>query len=286
MFLLAGLLGLDLRLSPEFRIDLSSFWFFLAVVTLFFLLALELVDRIRVRDELEVARELQSDLLPRSVPAIEGYRIAHAYRTANEVGGDYYDFSLLPDGRLAVMVGDASGHGMAAGLLMAIANATLKLAIDLDPSPSKVLSLLNRSLCRTGDRRSFMTIFYALLDPATGALEYSCAGHPFPILRRSGGDVVELGQGGYPLGFRLDLDFTSQCDVLRPADVLVLFSDGIPEGLNRAGESFGYERLHSLVAEPGTPQAILERILFAFDDYREGQPLQDDFSLVVLGRSA
>lgn len=286
VFFLAGLLGLDLRFSREFRIDLSSFWFFLAVATLVFLLALELVDRIRVRDELEVARELQSDLLPRSVPALEGYRIAHAYRTANEVGGDYYDFSLLPDGRLAVMVGDASGHGMAAGLLMAIANATLKLAIELDPSPSRVLSLLNRSLCRTGDRRSFMTIFYALLDPATGALEYSCAGHPFPILRRSGGDVVELGQGGYPLGFRLDLDFTSQCDVLRPADVLVLFSDGIPEGLNRAGESFGYERLHSLVAEPGTPQAILERILFAFDDYREGQPLQDDFSLVVLGRSA
>ena len=93
-----------------------------------FLLALELVDRVLVRDELEVARQLQRDLLPSERPDCPGYRIAHSYRTANEIGGDYYDFLPLPDGRLALVIGDASGHGMAAGLLMAIANAALKLA--------------------------------------------------------------------------------------------------------------------------------------------------------------
>jgi len=282
--LLMGFVGV--RIRSGFRVDFSVFWFLLTIAILMFLLALELVDRIRVRDELQVARELQSDLLPRQVPLLPGYGIAHAYRTANEVGGDYYDFSVLPSGQLALMVGDASGHGMAAGLLMAIANATLKLAIDLDPAPAKVLSLLNRTLCRTGDRRSFMTIFYALLDPETGDFEYACAGHPFPILRRAGGELLELGRGGLPLGFRTDIEFSAETATLRPADVLVLFSDGIPEGINKAGDSFGYERLGDLVGAGGAPQAVLERILGAFDEYLNGEPLQDDFSLVVLGRNS
>ncbi|HVR30988.1 MAG TPA: PP2C family protein-serine/threonine phosphatase [Thermoanaerobaculia bacterium] len=272
--------------SVDVSFGLSSIWLIAAVAALVFLLSLELVDRIRVRDELEVARELQTDLLPRTVPDLRGYHISHAYRTANEVGGDYYDFSLLEDGRLALMVGDASGHGMAAGLLMAIANATLGLAVDLDPSPPEVLRLLNRTLCRTGDNRAFMSIFYALLDPASGAMEYACAGHPFPLLRRYRGGVEELGEGGLPLGFRRDLLFGSRTVVIEPGDVLVLYSDGLPEGVDQAGETFGYERLQELVAEPGTPQAIHQRILRAFDQHRGEQPLGDDFSLVVLGRDA
>ena len=281
---LAGLLGLDLNLGGGFDLQLRVFWFSLSVSSLLFLLALELVDRIRVRDELEVARALQSDLLPRSVPDLEGYRIAHSYRTANEVGGDYYDFSLLPDGRLVLMVGDASGHGMAAGLLMAIANATLKLAIDLDPSPSKVLELLNLTLCRTGDKRAFMSIFYAILEPESGDLEYACAGHPFPLLRHSGGGVSELGEGGLPLGFQRDRTFEEDRATISKADTLVLFSDGIPEGVNREDESFGYERLRRLVAEPGTPTAMHERILLAFDEHIGDEQLRDDLLLVVVGR--
>jgi serine phosphatase RsbU (regulator of sigma subunit) len=237
-----------------------------------------------VRDELQVARELQGDLLPRSVPDLPGFHISHAYRTANEVGGDYYDFSLLEDGRLALMVGDASGHGMAAGLLMAIANATLGLAVDLDPSPPEVLRLLNRTLCRTGGTREFMSIFYALLDPGSGELEFASAGHPFPLLRRWDGTIEELGQGGLPLGVRRDVAFSSLNVRLEPGDVLVLYSDGLPEGIDTQGRTFGYEQLHQLVALPGTPRAIHERILLAFDSHRGEQPLEDDFSLVVLGR--
>jgi serine phosphatase RsbU (regulator of sigma subunit) len=193
---------------------------------------------------------------------------------------------VLDDGRLALMVGDASGHGMAAGLLMAIANATLGLAIDLDPSPPEVLRLLNRTLCRTGDTRAFMSIFYALLEPSTGAMEYACAGHPFPFLRRWDGAVEELGEGSLPLGVRRELVFTSRAVRLDPGDVLVLYSDGLPEGVDPRGETFTYERLRELVARPGTPQAIHERILLAFDQHRGEQPLGDDFSLVVLGRDA
>jgi len=286
--LLIGLFDIQIRFSngrlSDFSIGLSSGWLVLSVATLVFLLALELVDRIRVRDELQVARELQNDLLPRIVPDLPGYHISHSYRTANEVGGDYYDFSVLENGRLAVMVGDASGHGMAAGLLMAIANATLGLAVDLDPSPPAVLRLLNRTLCRTGGTREFMSIFYALLDPHTGSMEYACAGHPFPLLRRHDGSIEELGLGGLPLGVRRDLEFSSSQVWLDPGDTLVLYSDGLPEAVDLHGQTFGYERLHQLVAESLAPHAIHERVLSAFDAHRGDHPLEDDFSLVVLGR--
>lgn len=200
VFVVLGLISpSSLDISGErarILIDFSPFWFLVSVGCLLFLLAMELVDRIRVRDELEVARELQNDLLPSDLTDRPGYRFAHTYRTANEVGGDYYDVLPLADGRLALFVGDASGHGMAAGLLMAVANASLKTALDLDPAPGRVASLLNRTLYRTGDRRAFMTFFYGLLEPRTGVLEYVCAGHPFPLLRRQAGEVLELGEGG------------------------------------------------------------------------------------------
>ncbi|TNF76704.1 MAG: hypothetical protein EP299_05165 [Acidobacteria bacterium] len=186
------------------------------------LLVIELVDRVRVRDELEVARKLQSDLLPESSPVMEPYRFAHSYRTANEVGGDYYDFQRLPDGRLALLIGDASGHGIAAGLLMAIANATLKTALDLDPEPRAVATLLNGALYRTGDRRAFMTLFYGLLEPDTGHLQYICAGHPFPLLRRAGGEIEELGEGTLPLGLRRTVEVSTKSVTIEPGDLLVL----------------------------------------------------------------
>src|SRR3954454_20366399 len=157
--------------TTRIHVEFTPFWFAVSLGAMIFLLALELVDRVRVRDELEVARELQSELLPGDLPVVPGYLFAHSYRTANEVGGDYYDVMPLPDdpqGRLALVVGDASGHGMAAGLVMAIANATLRTAIDLDPHPERVLAVLNRTLCRTGTRRTFMSAFYAVIEPGTG----------------------------------------------------------------------------------------------------------------------
>ena len=128
------------------------------------------------------------------MPVVPGWSVAHSYRTANEVGGDYYDLMRLPDGRVALIVGDASGHGMAAGLVMAIANTTLKTALDLDPAPERVAALLNRAIYRIGTRRTFMSIFYAVLDPVTGNLRYVCVGHPFPFVRREDGRIEELGR--------------------------------------------------------------------------------------------
>jgi len=157
----------------------------LSVVGLTWLLGLELADRVLVRDELEVARHLQRALLPERPPEVPGWHFAFSSRTANTIGGDYFDLLPLEDGRLAVVVGDASGHGIAAGLLMAIASSTIKLALDTDPAPTAVLSMVNTALYRTGDRRAFMTLFLGLLEPGTGRLEFASAGHPFPVLRRT-----------------------------------------------------------------------------------------------------
>lgn len=271
--------------EPRFLVDFSPFWFAVSLAMMAYLLALELVDRIRVRDELEVARELQEDLLPHDVPPIPGYDFAHSYRTANEVGGDYYDLTPLPDGRVALLVGDASGHGMAAGLVMAIANATLKTALDLDPSPERVIRLLNRTLCRTGTNRTFMSVFYALLDPATGEMEYVCAGHPFPLLRRSDGTVEELGCGGLPLGMREPLEICVQFAVLEPGDLLLLYTDGLAEALDTNGkEAFGYPRITALTRDGGSPRTVHERILRAFDSHVGNEPIRDDLTLLVAAR--
>jgi len=270
--------------TQDIQVNFSAVWFLVSVAGLVFLLALELVDRVLVRDEIEVARQLQRDLLPSQAPDLPGYRIAHSYRTANEIGGDYYDFLPLPDGRLVLVIGDASGHGMAAGLLMAIANAALKLAIEVDPAPERVAGLLNRVLFRTGDRRAFMSLFYGLLTPATGHLEYVCAGHPFPLLRRASGEVEELGRGGLPLGIRDAVELTRAEVTLGPSDLLLLYSDGLAESVNAAGEAFGFESLRQLLRVEAEPRAIHDRFLRALDTHLAGEPLTDDVSIVVVSR--
>ena len=272
-------------LSPLF--NASTLWLLFSAAGLLFLLTMELVDRVRVRDELEVARELQRDLMPYAAPSLDGYRFAHSYRTANEVGGDYYDFLVLPDGRLGLLIGDASGHGIAAGLLMAIANATLKTAIEIDPAPLEVARLLNTTLCRTGDRRAFMTLFYAVLEPDSGRLDYVCAGHPFPLLRRTSGRVEELGEGSLPLGMRDEPTLPQGHLVLEPGDLLVLFTDGLAEATAGAKQrAFGFDRLHNLTAAGGAPVDVHKRIMGAFGGHVGDGPLTDDITLVVIGRDS
>lgn len=255
-----------------------------ALAGLVLLLALELADRVAVRDELEVARALQQALLPERPPEIAGWAIACSSETANTIGGDLYDIIPLEDGRVAVLVGDASGHGIAAGLLMAIASSTVKLALDDDPAPRPVVALLNRALVRTGDRRAFMTLFYGLLDPSTGRLDFALAGHPYPLLRRATGGVVELGSGSLPLGiYRAVEPYAGSVD-LAPGDVLAVVTDGIPEALDAAGRSFGFDRLQAAVAAGGDARAVHGRVLDRLGSFEGDRPADDDRSLVVLHR--
>lgn len=292
-----GIADMTVNLVPGYiSVDWSPFWFLSSIGALIFLLALELVDRVQVRDELEVARQLQRDLLPAGAVVLPGLTVAHAYRTANEVGGDVYDFLELADGRLALMMGDASGHGMAAGLLMATAKATLGAAIDLDPTPETVVQNLNRRLYATGDRRSFFTLFYGLLDPATGTMEYANAAHPFPLLRRADGSVEEIGTGSLPLGLRPEVAVEVRTVTLGPQDLLLLYTDGLPEAVDETaggakggspgvgGQAFGFQRLRALVEAGGEPQVLVDRLLRALDAHLSREEIQDDVSLVALAR--
>jgi hypothetical protein len=276
-----GLFGIDFDNIVTVR---NAVIFLLSIAGLVLLLVLELADRVVVRDELEVARELQRELLPRQGPDVQGYDFAFSYRTANTIGGDYYDFLALDDGRLVVLVGDASGHGIAAGILMAIANSALKLGFDADPDPAAAAGLVNRALCRTGGRRAFMTLFCGVLEPESGRLRFVCAGHPFPFLRGGEGEITELGTGALPLGIRMDLEFEIQEAIIAPGDTLLLYTDGVVETLDAAGESFGFERLQKGLARGGSSEAIHDRVLRELDRFRGDEPVYDDCSLVVINR--
>ncbi|HEV7671341.1 MAG TPA: PP2C family protein-serine/threonine phosphatase [Thermoanaerobaculia bacterium] len=265
-------------------VDFGGLSFFVAIAGLCLLVALELVDRMEVRDELEVARELQASLLPREIPHLPGYRFAHSYRTAREVGGDAYDVCRLPDGRLALMVCDATGHGMAAGLVMAIAHATIGTALDLDPSPAAVAALIHRALRRKRRRHAFLTLFYALLDPETGCLSWVSAGHPFPLLRRANGTVEEIGSGSLPLGASEIVIPPTGETRLDPGDLLILYTDGLPEATTESGFTFGYDRLNALVRLGGPAAVVHERIARAFAEHVTDEPLMDDMTLLAVGR--
>jgi hypothetical protein len=282
-----GILGGNTRFTVgenQLVLDTSGFWFILSIAGLLLLVTLELVDRVRVRDEIDVAQQLQQELLPQSTPNLDGWAFAHSYRTANDIGGDYYDFQLLPDGDLALVVGDASGHGMAAGLLMAVANVSLKTALDFDTNPASVLALLNRALWRTGDRRSFMTLFYGKLDPHSGHLEYASAGHPYPLIRRDKGGVEEIGMAGLPLGIRDALPITVQTLDLRRGDVLLLYSDGVPEATGPDGNAFGYRRLSQALEAGGSADEVHDRLLGAVEAHRGDETLRDDLTIVAVER--
>lgn len=284
---LLGLVGFDLTWSEQGRrisVDGARLFFAVSFACLLFLLVLELVDRVLVRDELQLARELQRDLLPKAPPEVAGFAFAHSTRMANDIGGDYLQFHSIPDGRLALLVADASGHGMAAGLLMAMADATLHVAIDVDPSPGAVAARLHRALRRTADRRSFLTIFYGLLDPATGEIDYLCAGHPFPLIRRASGEIEEPALGSFPLGLREELRANTGRLRLERGDLLLLFTDGLFEGLGRGGEAFGFERLRAALAGASGAGNAHARVLEAFERHAAGEPLADDLTLLAIER--
>ncbi len=277
-----GATDIDLDYTPSLRMAILSL---ASLAGLVLLLVLELADRVVVRDELEVARELQRELLPRQAPTVPGYEFAFSYRTANTIGGDYYDFISLEDGRVVLVMGDASGHGIAAGLLMAIANSALKLGFDTDPDPVAVASQVNRALCRTGGRRAFMTLFCGVLEPLSGRIDFVCAGHPFPFLRRADGSIAELGTGSLPLGIRVELELERQRAVIDPGVTLLLYTDGVVETLNPAGESFGFERLRQGLAEGGSSRTVHDRLVSELDCFRGDEPVYDDRSVVVVSRS-
>jgi Stage II sporulation protein E (SpoIIE) len=275
------------RRTSVYELFFDNGWLFVALLAVGSLLAMELVDKINYRDELELARDLQASLIPKDLPEVPGWEIGASNRIANTVGGDIYDFVPLPDGRLAVLFGDASGHGMAAGLVMAVAHAAFRTQLEVDPAPGAMFATLNRILCRTGSPRAFFGGLYLVLSP-DGSWSGCVAGHPQVLRLSPSGEVLErIGRGAYPLGIRLGLTWPVESGRLGAGERLLLYSDGVPEARDAAGNEFGDDRIEAEVRRVGKVGAttLVSVLGAALAGFLGEQEPEDDISIAVLGRS-
>ncbi len=250
----------------------------------------EIRTRERVEQDLRVARSIQQASLPKEVPTLEGWQLAPYYRPAREVGGDFYDFHILPEGRLGLVVGDATGKGVPAALVMSTTLGMLQLAAQSlnSFSPSEVLSRVNETLVSRIPSNMFVTCFYAILDPESGSLSYANAGHDLPyVLRGSGGECEELRARGMPLGLMPQMSYEEKEIVLQEGDSALFYTDGFVEAHDPQREMFGFPRLQTLVAEhaeEGPLGDVLLEELYSF--VGEGWEQEDDITLLTLRRSA
>jgi hypothetical protein len=259
---------------------------FVAVLALTFLLAMELVDKLHFKDELVMARALQAQLVPRPLPEIGNFELAGESRVANTVGGDLYTFEPLPGGRVAVLFGDASGHGMAAGLVMAVTHAAFRTQLGVDASPAAMASSLNRVLCETGSARSFFAGICGLLE-ADGSFSAIVAGHP-PVLRLDpeGRVVQRIGKGAYPLGIRKNTLWDPQTATLAPGETLLFHSDGLPEARGESGEEFGDARVEAVAARKAgvRPGELVAALTADLDRFLGRVAADDDVSIAAVRR--
>ena len=250
----------------------------------------EIRQRELVEQELEVARSIQQASLPKEVPTLEGWQISPFYRPAREVGGDFYDFHFLSEGRVGLVVGDATGKGVPAALVMSTTLGMIQLAAGaLDASsPGEVLSRVNETLFSRIPANMFVTCFYCILDPESASLSYANAGHDLPyVLRGSGGECEELRARGMPLGLMPGMNYEEQETILNSGEAALLYSDGLVEAHNPKGEMFGFPRLRKLIAEHGEESSLgdfLMEELYSF--VGDGWEQEDDITLLTLRRSA
>ena len=241
----------------------------------------ELMDR-----EIEQAAEIQNRLLPEAAPSIPGYEVTGHVTPARTVGGDYYDFVALGTGSTAIVIGDVSGKGMAAALLMASVQAVFRTLADTEAEPADLVTSLNKHLLRNTNPNKFVTFFYGDLERSSGTLRYVNAGHNPPYLVRASGEVEILPAGGCALGVFAEAKYEDGRIVMEPGDLLVLYTDGVTESQDKDEEMFGEERLMAvLVANRGaSAKAIEQAVNGELAAFAAGADQYDDATLVILKR--
>jgi serine phosphatase RsbU (regulator of sigma subunit) len=241
--------------------------------------------------ELRLARSIQRASLPEEVPHLEGWQISPYYQPAREVGGDFYDFHFLSEGRVGIVVGDATGKGVPAALVMSTTCGMLQLAAqELDSSsPGEVLERVNETLYARIPPNMFVTCFYCILDPKSGRLSYANAGHDLPYVLRSssGGECGELRARGMPLGLMPGMGYEEKETILNGREAALLYSDGLVEAHDPKGEMFGFPRLRALIAEHGEKGSLGDSLLEELYSFvGEGWEQEDDITILTLKRSA
>jgi len=257
---------------------------------------LEDAERLHTRElerELEIGRQIQKEFLPESVPQPPGWEISAAFHPARQVAGDFYDVFPLEDGRIAFAVGDVCDKGVGAALFMALFRSLLRSHAELhgagtpaEPAARSIMALTNDFIARTHGRSNmFATIFFAILDPATGSMTWVNGGHEPPALRRRTGAVERLMPTGPAVGAMPEMEFTAKTTQLGPGDILLAFTDGASEARSPSGGFYGEDSLVGLLeAAPADVGALLARVVAGVRSHEGGTEPGDDLTLVALRR--
>ncbi|MFN7964195.1 MAG: PP2C family protein-serine/threonine phosphatase [Acidobacteriota bacterium] len=248
-------------------------------------------EQLRVKEvmdrEMELAREVQEEMLPKSAPDIQGLDFAFTNKPARQVGGDTLDFVPLPDGRWALAVGDVVGKGMAAALMMANLQALVRAVASVEPDPGRLNAIVSEVIGSRVRAGRFVTLAYMVYDPRTGALNYSLAGHHPPMIVGTGG-VRLLERGGLPLGLFPGLPYDQGTDCLAVGESMVLYTDGLIEAGAGGDEEqqFGHQKLKDICARCHSdgPEALLNTIVAALESHLDGAPPADDTTILVVRR--
>src|SRR5499427_36545 len=248
----------------------------------------EQMERERLEREQQVASEIQQRFLPAAAPQVNGYELQGISFPCYEIGGDYYDFIERDDGRLIVALGDVSGKGTAAALLMSSLHAAVHAQSGSHDTLVDTISAVNKYLADNIPANRFVTLFYAELDPESGSLAFLNAGHNPPLIVHSAGTVEQLASGGLPLGIKRDADYREGRTQLQPGDVLVIYSDGVTEAVSPTGEEFGPTRLYEVVSRniEASAAGIRDRIESSLTKFSQGTSAADDITLVIVKRQA
>lgn len=250
------------------------------------------VEKGRLERELQMARQVQLSLLPPEIPEATGWEFTARWLPARQVAGDYYDFILGQNGQLGMVVADVSDKGMPAALFMALSRSIVRASMDPALSPAESIQRANRLICQDSTSGMFITLFYALLDPQVGQVAYVNAGHNPALFFQRGkrpgqGAMSRLGRTGMALGVEIDTPYEHRSLALNPGDFLVLYTDGVTDALDSQGQSFGMERLESLVLahREETAQQIGDALENAIQSFTGGAPGFDDITLLIVRRS-
>jgi serine phosphatase RsbU (regulator of sigma subunit)/anti-sigma regulatory factor (Ser/Thr protein kinase) len=244
----------------------------------------EMKARGRMEQELQVAQMIQKNFLPREVPTLQGWQLAADYRPARAVGGDFYDFIELDGGRLGLVIGDVTDKGIPAAMVMAATKSLLRAAAQRLIDPGEVLARVNDQLCPEIPEHMFVTCFYGVLDPASGALHYANAGHNLPLVQ-AGGEASELRATGMPLGLMPEMGYELKDTVVSPGASVLLYSDGLVEAHDPQRGMFGNDRAAEVLARGGSAAAVIEQLLSALDSFTgNAEEQEDDITLVTIER--
>ena len=271
--------------GPLFRQGTWSLFF--AFVLMNLLVLLEVADRLSLKNDLEIARDIQQAMLPSGTYRAAGVETFGTSRPANTVGGDFFDILPLPDGRLVVAVGDVAGKGSPAALLMALLLAILRTLVDEKLEPAELITRLNVQVCRHAPSSRFITLFYAVYQPSTGEMTYVSAGHMPPLILRHDGTMERLSDGGIALGMFEQSTYTTGHTVIQPDELVAVYSDGITEAESPNGTPFDEIGLETALKTNGRSSlaAIGAAVERAVEQHTDARRFSDDLTILLLRRT-